>query len=350
MKQHLVGCWFALSFVHALLLGGCDSRVEDDQTWPTSSAGTSAGGTTASGGGDSSGGSQTNGGTASASGGSPTGGSGGSAGGGTSGAGSGSGGVMTGPAPACSNAGAWQTSDLWESKTFDAYFIRNNYWNHDAAGAGSQTLWASTSRCWGVNSTHTDADPKGTVKGYPDIARGWVVGSAGFQNPNHGLAVQVSALTKAKIRWKMQAPTTGRTWALWDIYFHTSANPSDARAPVNLMIQQRIVDSDRWMQDDSSDWQKVTIAGYTFREFREGASVSSTRNRIMLYVDGENGDVLGTDDMLLDLKAVIDHYVGAGDILSTDYLTSIQAGWEIVSGGTYQTDDFWTAVQDEPEP
>jgi hypothetical protein len=35
---------------------------------------------------------------------------------------------------------------------------------------------------------------------------------------------------------------------------------------------------------------------------------------------------------------------------TTDYLTSIQAGWEIIQGGQFTTRDFWTAVQDEPDP
>ncbi len=330
MKQRSVESWFVLLFF-SLALGACDTRVDSDETLATGS-----GSTTSAGGAGGSGGLLS--------------GAAGSAGTGAAGAANGTGGSATAPAPSCAGSGVWQTSDLWASKTFESYFVRNNFWNNDAAGAGSQTLWAGASHCWGVNAAHSDVDPKGTVKSYPDIARGWVVGTDGYTNPNHGLAIQVSALTKAKIRWKMQAPATGRTWALWDIYFHDSASPSGARAPVNLMIQQRIVDSDHWMQDDSSSWPKVSIAGYDFREFTEGASVSSTRSRVMLYVDGENGDVLGVDDMTLDLKAVIDHYVQAGKILSSDYLTSIQAGWEIVSGGAYQTDDFWTAVQDEPEP
>jgi hypothetical protein len=255
-----------------------------------------------------------------------------------------------GAAPACSKTGGWVTTDFWGTQNLTPYVIRNNMWNNSAAGAGTQTLWATSSRCWGVDSMHQDLAPKGTVKSYPNIARGWVVSQAGFSNPNHGLAIQVSALTKAKIRWSMTAPTTGRTWALWDIYFHENTSPGSGLAPVNLMIQQRIVDSDGWMQQDSGSWPKVTIAGYTFREKRETSSVSSTRNRIQLYIDVVAGAVLGVDDMTLDLKAVIDHYVGEGPIKSTDYLTSIQAGWEIVSGGTYQTNEYWTAVQNEPEP
>lgn len=243
----------------------------------------------------------------------------------------------------------WSSSAQYGTRTFDQYVLRNNFWNQGVPGAGSQTVWGKSPSCWGLESSHTDTNPKGTVKSYPDMQRGWGIGAPGFPNANHGLNIRVSELAKAKIRWKMQAPTSGRTWALWDIYFHESENPGADRAPVNLMIQQRIVDSDGWMQQDSSSWEKVTIAGYTFRQKFETDTVSSTRTRIQLYVDETKGAVLGVDDMKLDLKAVIDHFVAEGKIKSTDYLTSIQAGWEVVSGGSYKTDAFWTAVQDEAD-
>jgi hypothetical protein len=249
----------------------------------------------------------------------------------------------------CSKTGAYTTSAQYGSRNYGKYTVRNNFWNQGTSGAGMQTLWANSERCWGIDASHSDSAPKGTVKGYPDVQRGWGVGAAGFPNTQHGLAIQVSQLTKAKIRWRMQAPSSGRTWALWDIYFHESANPGSGLAPVNLMIQQRIVDSDGWMQQDSAGWPKVTIAGITFREKRETATVSSTRTRIQLYIDSANGSVLGLDDMKLDLKAVVDHYVQQNLIRATDYLTSIQAGFEIVSGGSYQTNEFWTAVQSEPD-
>jgi hypothetical protein len=276
-------------------------------------------------------------------------------GGGSSGTGGGSsggsGGTGTLPAdPACPTTRSWTTNQQYGQLNVEKYIIRNNVWNASAPGAGMQTLWINSPRCWGVDATHTDAAPKGTVKSYADIARGWTISVPGFANPAHGLNIQVSALRRANIHWSMVAPTTGRTWALWDIYFHETNNPGADRAPMNLMIQQRIVDSDRWMQGDSNPWPRVTIAGYTFREKRETSTVSSTRNRVQLYIDQVAGDVLGVDSMTLDLKAVIDYYVAQGQIKSTDYLTSIQAGWEIVSGGTYETKDFWSAVQDDPQP
>lgn len=251
----------------------------------------------------------------------------------------------------CSSAKpAWSGTGANASvPTSTVYVFRNNMWNPSAAGVGTQSMWYQAESCWGIDATHQDLAPKGTVKGYPDMLRGWAIGRAGFQR-DCGLPIQVSALTKAKIRWKMEAPTSGRTWALWDIYFHDTATPGAGVATMNLMIQQRIVDSDGWMQQDSGTWPKQTLGGYTFREKLEtGTTVSSSRNRVQLYIDQVSGSVLGADDMTLDLKTVIDHYVTQGSIKSTDYLTSIQAGWEIVSGGTYKTDDFWTALQNEPD-
>lgn len=282
--------------------------------------------------------------------------SGGSAKGGDSTGGSpGTGGVAVPASPSCSETGAWKTTEQYGQNAYDlgkgvSYSLRNNFWNQGANGAGQQTLWGTSSRCWGVHAKHTDAEPKGSVKGYPDIARGWTLGN---QNGANGLAVQVSSLTKATLRWKMTAPTTGRAWALWDIYFHESksASTGSTLAPVNLMIQQRIVDTSGWMMQDSGSWNKVNIGGIPFREKLEtGSTVSSTRNRIQLYVNSANGNVLGKDDMLIDLKAIVDHYVDGGQIKSGDWLTSIQAGYEIVEGGDFTTNDFWTALNDEAWP
>jgi len=68
-----------------------------------------------------------------------------------------SGGTAGGPpiAPTCDTAGKWQDSGLYASKTFDQYFIRNNFWNNSKAGSGSQTIWAASSRCWGVDAMHS---------------------------------------------------------------------------------------------------------------------------------------------------------------------------------------------------
>jgi len=269
-------------------------------------------------------------------------------------AGSGVGGASGTPACDKSMASFSDDSDLWASNDYGPNFLRKNFWNHSAAGAGELTLWGVNSRCWGVDATSTDSGNSGTVKSYPDMARGWVVGTAGFQNPNSGLPIQVKDLTRAKIRWNMTVSGSPlRHYALWDIYFHESATPGKGVAPVNLMIKQRVVDPSNYEQDKESAGSAAvthTFSGITFRENKNTGLKSGSRIVVELFATPVNGADMGVDDMTLDLKEVIDFYVKDGSILSTDYLTSIQAGWEIVSGGTFVTHDFWTALQDEPEP
>jgi len=264
------------------------------------------------------------------------------------------GGATSGGACDKSRATWTDSADNYASKDFGGSFLRKNFWNARATGSGSLTLWAVDARCWGVDAMSQDTVNPGTVKSYPDMARGWVVGTAGFQNPNSGLPIQVSALKKAKIRWKMSVSGNPlRHYALWDIYFHESAEPGRGTAPVNLMIKQRVVDPDHYEQDTESGGDSAvthTFSGITFRENKNTGLKSGSRIVVELFATPVSGNDMGVDDMTLDLKEVIDHYVQDGSILSTDYLTSIQAGWEVVAGGTFVTHDFWTALQDEPEP
>src|SRR4051812_38080899 len=286
-------------------------------------------------------------------GGSPANGAGGSTVAGAAGVGGGAGG---GTGSACNKSKAtWTDSDdLWASNDYGPNFLRKNFWNNKAGGAGTLTLWAASSSCWGVDATSDDSVSPGTVKSYPDMARGWVVGTAGFQNPNSGLPIQVKDLKKAKIRWNMAISGSPlRHYALWDIYFHESPMPGKGAAPVNLMIKQRVVDPSNYEQDKESGGTAAvthTFSGVTFRENKNSGLKSGTRIVVELFATPINGADMGVDDMTLDLKEVIDHYVQDGSILSTDYLTSIQAGWEILAGGTFVTKDFWTVLQDEPEP
>ena len=246
------------------------------------------------------------------------------------------------------------SSNLYASQDYGGSFLRKNFWNSKQSGAGTLTLWAASSSCWGVDATSDDTVNPGTVKSYPDMARGWVVGTAGFQNPNSGLPIQVKDLTKAKIHWNMSITGSPlRHYALWDIYFHETASPGKGTAPVNLMIKQRVVDPSNYEQNTESGGMAAvtqTFSGITFRENKNTGLKSGSRIVIELFATPVNGADMGVDDMTLDLKEVIDHYVQDGSILTTDYLTSIQTGWEIVAGGTFVTKDFWTALQDEPEP
>jgi hypothetical protein len=244
----------------------------------------------------------------------------------------------------------WQTCDNWATQDYGLYVVRNNIWGSDDPAAGSQCIWSSSEHCWGIEAAHQNGT--GQVKGYPQIIRGWAIGN-GYMNSAHGMGIRVSDLTKARIHWNMTAPTDGRYMALWDIYFHPTATPGGEKAKINLMLFQRIVDSDGWFTSDTAGLPIVTLAGEQWKQrITEGDSMSATTRVITLYRQPESASAFfGSEDMTLDLKAMIDQLVGLGYLSATeDYLTGIQIGWEIIWGGTFQTNEFWTALQDEPDP
>lgn len=246
----------------------------------------------------------------------------------------------------------WSTSSNWAFQTFDGgkYYYRNNIWNSGDSGAGSQSVWAQSSRCWGAIANH--ANNSGMVKSYPQFVRGWAVGD-GFKSeaPNHGLGIRVDQLQQATIHWSMQTPTSGgRFMALWDIYFHDKPNPGGEKAQTSLMIFQRILDDGSLYSGLVPTMPVLTIDGMSFG-YEVGTAFWATGKVLVLHMLPRNGLNFGQDSMTLDLKKLIDALRDMGHISGTnDYLTSIQAGWEIIAGGSYTTTDYWTAIQSESAP
>jgi hypothetical protein len=268
------------------------------------------------------------------------------------GTGSSSGGGST-PVACSSSKAVWQSCSNWDARTYGKYWVRNNIWGEGSWGAGSQCMWAVNESCWGLTATHSNGN--GIPKGYPQAIRGWAQGD-GFTVPNSGMGIKVTDLTKAKIHWTMDAPTGGRYMALWDIYFHSKANPAGGETPrTSLMINQRIADDGYYAGQVANCPQgggacpTVTWGGHTFRLW-VGKESWASGNTIQLFLTPTSGSLFGSETMTLDLKAVIDGLRKLGYIPDSDYLTSIQNGWEIIDGGTFQTSKYWTALQGEPDP
>ncbi len=249
----------------------------------------------------------------------------------------------------------WQTCANWDAREFSggAFFLRNNIWGSESPGAGKQCFWARSESCWGVVAEHRNGE--GTPKGYPQSVQGWVTGN-GIVSSRKRLGIPIRKLTKAKIHWKMDTPETGRYMALWDIYFHKKARPGGEDKPqTSLMINQRMADDGYYATQllrcpqNNAPCPEVTFDGHTFKLW-VGQADWATGNVIQLFLVPTKGRLFGSEDMTLDLKAVIDGLHQSGLIADSEYLTSIQAGWEIIEGGTFTTLEHWTALQDEPEP
>jgi hypothetical protein len=265
-----------------------------------------------------------------------------------------------GVAPTCNyQLKVWENCTQYPKTTMSPYIIRNNFWNMNTAGAGSQCVWAASSRCWGVNAEH--ANGTGQVKSYPSLVRGWTYWD-GYTTTNHGLGIAVSSLSRAFIRWKMDAPDNGRFIALWDVYLDNTANPgngADYHPHTNLMIHQRLVDESGWFQEWVSNLPIITLGGKEFRyRVENGASMSASNRVIKLFLRPAEGDVMGEEDSVLDLKAIIDGLATTLETTTSDgfalasgmHLVGVQAGYEIIDGGTFVTEDSWVVVQNEPIP
>lgn len=252
-------------------------------------------------------------------------------------------------APPCSIAWSkWQSCDGYAWRAFDdnRYYVRNNTWGQSNPGAGRQCMWARSQSCWGVKAEH--ANGTGIPKGYPQAVRGWVTGD-GFKTENSGMGISVNDLTKAHVHWSTSAPDHGRYMALWDIYFHDRPNPAGSDLPhTSLMINQRIAD-DGYYAGIVANLPEVELDGQTFR-LRKYKADWASGNVIELFKTPVTGQLFGSEDMSLDLKTVIFKLRDMGLIPASDYLTSIQIGWEIIDGGVFQTKSFWTALQNEPDP
>ncbi|MFI4877481.1 MAG: hypothetical protein ACHP9U_01345, partial [Steroidobacterales bacterium] len=234
------------------------------------------------------------------------------------------------------------------------------------------------------------------IGSYPSVTRGWSQNATIMQQQGgngwtvqSGMGIPVSQLTKAKVHWSINAPTTsGIRWlGLMDNYFHSTNSPSPSQFPpvVDLMVDQSIADqvvngSTFYalvaQQDHGST---VTISGvqYVFYidDSDENAYHSAGGHTIHLfrtpsaYTSGTALAIWGTNDGVTDLAAIVKFFMqsnpvddngapiktATGATVTTPlissglYLNSINAGWEIDDGTVFTNTGFCVAMQSEAD-
>jgi len=284
---------------------------------------------------------------------------------------------------------------------------------------GTQSIWWNDQTCWGVDVTGANSE-QGAIGCYPNASRGWsnndnlmqVRSTSGWLpggggNPNwttlSGMGIQVSALTKCKVKWNIgltpTTPNVGNAFSRWDalidIYYHTVANPpSSAWYPqVDLQIMQMIMDQPLTGQGaTTSGFWALVISGsnYCLKTFngiqyvviidashfnQAGGHTITMFPTPTMFTDparpnpllwGQNNCIhdvgaitawLASSNPLDDFGAAI-HYAG-GTVVTTPvidpswYLTVVNAGFEIDFAATpdasFKTSDFWVSMQSEPD-
>ena len=207
------------------------------------------------------------------------------------------------------------------------YFMMNDNWGSSKAGSGSQCIYFNNINDWGANASHTNTSTG--IKSYPAVVYGchWGGCSSGTALPK-----KISSLGNVHTWWT-QSSSGSAYDAAYDIWFDPSANPGNRAATYELMI---------WLQwsntkpiansyDASGNAipfaTNVPLAGKNWNVYRRGNVFSFLPTAQTSWVS-------------IDVKPIIDYCVNKGWMANSNYMTSVQAGWEIIAGGTFKTTSY----------
>jgi hypothetical protein len=255
--------------------------------------------------------------------------------GGTSGAGgasSGSGG--TGGTCTAGSTKIGNTCQSGWSAVMGKYILNNNWWGTTGA-TGQQCVWGTCQDGdvvgWVTNWSWSGGTS--SVLTYTSIVFGW---QYGFQVPNTGLPIQVSSGKAINCGWDFTlSQTSGAYDVAYDIWLHTSSNPpSTGGQSDEVMIWLNSAGSPAPAGKTYASGISLGGATWTLWEGNVGWPVHS-------YVRVGN-----TSSAVLDVMAFMNDLVARGRIPNTRYVSGVQAGNEVRSGGgTLTTNGFYCRIE-----
>ena len=237
------------------------------------------------------------------------------------------------------NRGNW-VCEQYDRIRRSSFHISNNFWNKGVPGALSQQcVWMNDRNHWGVDVYHNYGT--GEIKSYPSI----VIGQHYGDGPTYskGMPAKVSSLTGPTIKWNQRWDKLQAGNSSLDIWFDRDPNQS-GRNEIEIMVwinyknQQPLAEEYRNgsavpLRSD------VNIGGQTYDLYY--GTLFNGQQKVYSFLKKNTSNYLN-----VNLKGFI-NYVKGGNVPSSKrfltnshYLTSVQAGWEIIEGGKCQTDLF----------
>lgn len=212
------------------------------------------------------------------------------------------------------------------------YHVSNNIWGHKKKGAGKQCIWASSKNRWGADAKHKKGD--GTIKAYPSI----IIGDHWNEGPSKTpFPLKIKDLGKVTTHWKQT--NSGKAYnCAYDIWFDEKRKPGNTNAGYELMI---------W-----TNWKALNPIAHKYNSkgavpVARNVKIGSRKYNVYYKKNSHEGiDVMSflctkkTNNYKADLKPIINYCVKKKWLKKNLYLTSVQAGWEIVEGGTFKTSTF----------
>ena len=214
------------------------------------------------------------------------------------------------------------------------YILNNNWWG-TAGATGQQCVWGTCQDGdvvgWVTNWNWSGGTS--SVLTYTSVVYGW---QYGFQVQNTGLPIQVSTSTAINCGWDFAlTQTSGAFNVAYDIWLHTTANPpSNGGQSDEIMIW--LNKSGNPAPAGSTYASNISIAGatWTLAEGNVGWPVHS-------YLRTAN-----TSSAVMNVMAFMNDLVTRGRIPNTRYVTGVQAGIEVRSGGgTLTTNGFYCRIE-----
>jgi xyloglucan-specific endo-beta-1,4-glucanase len=256
--------------------------------------------------------------------------------GGTVGGAGGSSGGSSGSSSTCV-AGSTKIGNTCQSgwsAIMGKYILNNNWWGTSGA-TGEQCVWGTCQDGdvvgWVTNWNWSGGTSP--VLTYTSIVFGW---QYGFQVSNTGLPIQVSTNKAINCGWDFTlTQTSGAYNVAYDIWLHTSANPpSNGGQSDEIMIW--LSKAGNPLPAGSTFASGISIAGATWNlsEGNVGWPVHS-------YLRTSN-----TSSATMNVMAFMNDLVTRGLIPNTRYVTGVQAGVEVRSGGgTLTTNGFYCRIE-----
>lgn len=223
------------------------------------------------------------------------------------------------PTVTCDVSGLTQygsTSDEYGTINAGSYMVQNDVWNPLNGATQSITAYQGP----GANSVAFRVQPNINVSSlepasYPSAVYGWHFGSF---HGGYTTARQISAISSAPSVYEYCAPSSGRYNVAYDLWIHPQTNPPNPDGGTELMIWIGTRDA----TPIGSEVGTATLAGATWEVWYGDDAWDTLSYR----------RITNTPSVDFDLMEFIRDGVSRGYYQSSEYLLSVQTGFEIWEG------------------
>lgn len=211
----------------------------------------------------------------------------------------------------------------------NTHHINNNIWSRDAnsKGTGNQSVWSYDINNWGTYGSHSRGDNQ--IKSYPSLIIGKHYGDG--PNSSQNMPIRIRDVRSAVTNWSTQC-NFARGNTSYDIWFDNSKNPSGENDyELMIWLNRKNLNPIAHRYDANGAvprFRNVKIGNYRFNVYE--ATVASGL-RVFTFLSTSNRNSVSN----LNIKSFANYVINKGWMKNSVYMTSVQAGFEIVEGRNF---------------